>query len=334
MSSDNMNNTGLSGALSTLNINESNNNEEKDATTNDTDINTVAILLCANCGKSDESSGDLKACTACKLVKYCNRECQIAHRPQHKKACKKRAAELHDEKLFKEPQPPEECPICMLPPPLYDNSTGTTFHTCCGKEICDGCEYAMAESGAKELCPFCRTPYAKSDKEEIIRLKKLMEKGNPNAYYQLAGYYDNGSCGLPQDLAKANELYLKAGELGHAGAYYNLGNSFQNGQGVEVDRKKAKHYFELAAMNGSVKARYNLGATEYNAGNHQRAFKHFQLAASAGLKESLDMVKKGYMAEHVTKEEYANTLREYQKSQDETKSDARDKAQAFYEMHV
>ena len=74
-----------------------------------------AILLttCANCGKGEESSGDLKACTACKLVKYCNRECQIAHRPLHKKACKKRAAELHDEALFKEHPPPEDCPICF-----------------------------------------------------------------------------------------------------------------------------------------------------------------------------------------------------------------------------
>ena len=327
-----MNNAGLSGALSSLNINESNKNEEKDANTsnNTVDINTVAILLCAKCGKGEESSGDLKACTACKLVKYCNRECQIAHRPQHKKMCKKRAAELHDEELFKEALPPEECPICMLPPPLYENSTGMTFHPCCGKTICDGCEYAMAESGAKELCPFCRTPYAKSDKEEIIRLKKLMEKGNPNAYYQLAGYYDNGSCGLPQDLAKANELYLKAGELGHAGAYFNLGCSYKNGDGVAVDKKKAKHYCELAAMNGSVMARLNLGCIEGRGGNHQRAFKHLILAACAGYKPSLDLLKDGYMDGLVTKEQYANTLREYQKSQDEMKSDARDKARAFY----
>ena len=95
---------------------------------------------CANCGKGEESSGDLKACTACKLVKYCSRECQIAHRPQHKKACKKRAAELYDEKLFKEVEP-EECPICLLPMPI--SSDDTTIESCCGKRICNGCVYAM-----------------------------------------------------------------------------------------------------------------------------------------------------------------------------------------------
>ena len=196
---------------------------------------------CANCGKGEECSGDLKSCT-CKLVKYCNRDCQIAHRPQHKKACKKRAAELHDEKLFKEPPPPDDCPICMLPPPLYDNHLGTTcFHSCCGKSICDGCNYAMMKSGAK-LCAFCRTPFAKSDKEEVLRLKELMEKGNAGAFNQLASYYAYETYGLPQDQAKANELYLKAGELGCAGAYFNLGCAYENGDGVEIDMKKAKRY--------------------------------------------------------------------------------------------
>ena len=131
---------------------------------------------------------------------------------------------------------------------------------------------------------------------------------------------------------KANELYLKAGELGSAGAYFNLGIHYDNGEGVEIDMKKAKHFFELAAVNGHVKARHNLGCMEGQAGNHQRAMKHFAISACVGCKESLDSVKGGFMHGLVTKDEYANTLREYQKSQDEMKSDARDKAQAFYEM--
>ena len=284
---------------------------------------------CANCGKGEENSGDLKACTACKLVKYCNRECQIAHRPQHKKSCKKRAAELHDEALFKEPPPPEECPICMLPPSLYTTHTGMTFHSCCGKRICNGCEFAMVEREESDiLCPFCRIPSPNSDNDSIRRLKKLMEKGNGRAFYILAGYYARGIWGLPQDRAQANELFLKAGELGCAEANYNLGIRYTTGNGVEVDKKKAMYYYELAAMNGHMKARHNLGCNELEAGNHQRAMKHLLLAAKAGHELSLNAVKGGYMNGVVTKEEYANTLRSYQQSQEETKSDARDKAQA------
>ena len=216
------------------------------------------------------------------MVKYCNRDCQIAHRPQHKKACKKRAAELHDAALFKEPPPREECPICMLPLPLYENHTGMTFYTCCGKDICRGCADTMEESEAEDLCPFSRTPCPTSSEEAVNRLKKLVNAGNADAFDNLAGCYERGVFGLPQDMAKARQLYLKAGELGYSMAYYNLGCSYQSGEGVEM--KKAIHYWELAAMNGSVNARAKLGATEYNANNHQRAYKHFIISASAGYK--------------------------------------------------
>ena len=134
--------------------------------------------------------------------------------------------------------------------------------------------------------------------------------------------------GLPQDEEKAIELLLKAGELGCADAYFNLGIAYDYGRGVAIDKKKAKHYYELAAMNGDIRARNNLGCSEGMAGNHDRAMKHLVLAASAGYKDSLYLVKGGYMAGHVTKEQYANTLREYQKSQVEMKSEARDKAWA------
>ena len=289
------------------------------------DAPDTTITACANCGKGEESSCDLKACTACKLVKYCNRECQIAHRPLHKKACKKRAAELHEEALFKEPPPREDCPICFLTLPLDEDSN--IFQTCCGKIICRGCIHAMSGNKGGH-CPFCRVPTAKSIEERNERMKKMAESGNAIANYNVGIYYYEGSCGFPQDNEKAIELWLRAGELGHAGAYNNLGFSYYNGRGVEVDKKKAKHYFELAAMNGVLHARHNLGGMEGTAGNYQRAMKHFLLAAKSGYKLSLDKVKKGYMMGDVTKDEYANTLRAYQKIQDEMKSDGRDRAQA------
>ena len=291
---------------------------------NDTDN----ITNCANCGKGEESSGDLKACTACKLVKYCNRECQIAHRPLHKKACKKRAAELHEEALFKE-HTPKECPICFLP--MVDDANQNAFRSCCGKRICNGCTYAMEEEAGEEveLCPFCRTPAPTSDEEEIQRLNKLMKKDIADAYHAFAGACITGSLGLPRDRKKANELMLRAGELGCAESYYNLGICYMLGKGGEVDKKKGRHFFELAAMNGDVQARHNLAALEGQAGNITRAYKHFIIAAKSGDKQSLEPIKKGFMRGHVTKDEYANTLRAYQKIQDEMKSDTRDKINAL-----
>lgn len=198
--------------------------------------------------------------------------------------------------------------------------------------ICNGCTYAMVKEAMRKgkkknewgKCAFCRTLIPSSEEEAVEQTKKQMENGNANAFYNFATYHDDGSHGLPQDRAKANELYLKAGELGCAMAYFNLGNSFADGMGVEIDNKKSKHYHELAAMKGDVIARYNLGVIEGQAGNHQRAIKHFMLAARSGEKESLDSVKQFFMAGLVTKHEYGNTLRAYQTRVDEMKSKARD----------
>ena len=109
-----------------------------------------------------------------------------------------------------------------------------------------------------------------------------------------------------------------------------MGLAYDNGEGVEVDKKKAKHYYELATMNGNVNARHNLGCEEFDAGNEHRAYKHFILSAKAGFKDSLDAVKTGFMDHMVTKDEYAKTLRAYQQRHDEMKSKDRDKAEAFY----
>ena len=136
---------------------------------------------CAACGK--EGGDELKACTACKLVKYCNRDCQISHRSKHKKECKKCVAELHDEALFKEPPPPEECPICFLTLPIMYKSS--LFKSCCGKVICCGCIYAMKKNEGVELCPFCRTPSVSREKEDIERVKKLMDSGNAEAFFAM-----------------------------------------------------------------------------------------------------------------------------------------------------
>ena len=75
-----------------------------------------ASITCAACGK-EEGGDSLKACTACKLEKYCNRDCQIAHRPQHKKACKKRAAEILNEGT----PPPFKEPATASPPSMNAN---------------------------------------------------------------------------------------------------------------------------------------------------------------------------------------------------------------------
>mmetsp|Transcript_20285 Transcript_20285/g.58238 ORF Transcript_20285/g.58238 Transcript_20285/m.58238 type:complete len:173 (-) Transcript_20285:1692-2210(-) len=46
-------------------------------------------MICANCGEAATA-----ICTACKSVRYCNKECQLAHRKTHKAECKRREQNL------------------------------------------------------------------------------------------------------------------------------------------------------------------------------------------------------------------------------------------------
>ena len=204
--------------------------------------NDVSTSLCANCGKGEEAGINLKACTACRLVKYCNRECQIAHRPQHKKACKKRAAELHDIELFKQPPPMEDCPICMVRLPTLES--GTTYMVCCGKLMCCGCIHAFKSRSARRkdnICPFCRTLPPNSVEEKIKMYEKRSDMNDVEAIFHLGAYYDRGMHGFPQNRNKALELWHRAGELGHAASYHEIGAAYKFGNGVEVDLKKNIH---------------------------------------------------------------------------------------------
>jgi len=274
------------------------------------------MSACANCGKSEEESGKLKACTACKMVKYCNRDCQIAHRPQHKKECRKRTKELHDEELFKEPQSQhEDCQICFLQLPTL--ISGWKYQACCGKVICSGCICAPVYDNhgnevAEEKCPYCRTPHPESDKEAMEREKKRLEASDPIAVQNLGNYFFHGRNGYPQDYTKALEQWHLAGELGYARAYCNIGYAYQNGEGVEVDKKKANHYFELGALAGDEGARHNLGIMEGSAGNMERALKHLTIAVQGGYSESLDVIQELYSDGYATKEDYTKALRAYQ----------------------
>ena len=248
-----------------------------------------------------------------------------------------RAAELHYEKLFEQPpQLHRDCPICFIRLPLL--YTGRRYYECCGKEICTGCWYAPVydNQGTKidEMkCPFCRTPIPKSHEEAIERYNIRMEVGDAQAIYNLGIYYRDGRQGLQQDYTKTLELLHRSAELGYAEAYNSIGCAYDIGEGAKVDKKKAMYYYELAAMEGDVNARHNLGNDELNAGNYDRALKHYMIAINGGFNGSVDQIKEMYLHGDATRDDYTKALRIYQTYLGEIKSDQRDKAAAVHEEY-
>jgi len=240
---------------------------------------------------------------------------------------------INDEELFKQPPPAEDCPICFLRMPSLD--TGWRYQTCCGKQICSGCVYApVYDDQGNEVdnrkCPFCRVLYPTSD-EVVVMLKKRIDADDAIATYTLGYYYSEGTYGFPQEYEKALELYNRAGELGHAKAYNDIGHAYYDGKGVEVDKKKMKYYWELSAMGGYAEARHNIGVEEEIAGNIDRALKHYMIAVRAGDNDSLMEIQDLYSSGHATKEDYTKALRAYQEYLDEIKSPQRDAVAATYE---
>ena len=73
-----------------------------------------------------------------------------------------------------------------------------------------------------------------------------IEKDDPIAIYDLGCYYRDGEFGYSQNYTKALELYHRAAELGYSKAYNGIGVAYEHGRGVEVDEKKAEHYYEIA----------------------------------------------------------------------------------------
>jgi tetratricopeptide (TPR) repeat protein len=285
------------------------------------------MMCCASCGKAAVDEIKLKNCV-CNLVKYCSVDCQKNHRPRHKKTCKKRLAEIRDDRLFTQPDESHlgECPICCLPLPLDYNKW--RINPCCCKRICLGCDYANKlrekEQGMEHhRCPYCREPLPNTDAEMVQNFMKRAKANDPVALFNIGSKYYK-----ERDYEGAFEYYTKAAELGDMDAHYNLSTMYREGKGVEKDLKKEDYHLEEASIGGHPKARNNLGNHEGRNGRFDRAMKHWIIVAKLGYDDALHNVKVGFQRRVVSKEDYAAALRGHQAAVDATKSEQREEAYA------
>jgi tetratricopeptide (TPR) repeat protein len=206
-------------------------------------------VVCANCGIVGVDEIKLQECHDCDLEKYCSDKCKDMHRDQHKEECKKRADELHDKRLFTQPDGTNmgECPICFLPMPLQNGKS--TFMSCCSKLICRGCCYAHLKSNKHDevkasKCLFCRAS-ASNTQEYRKREKERIEANDPGALNN-----KGNECYKEGDYDKALKYWTNAAELGNAQAHYRLGYMYEKGEIVEKDAEKAVSHYENAAIDG------------------------------------------------------------------------------------
>jgi TPR repeat protein len=100
--------------------------------------------------------------------------------------------------------------------------------------------------------------FAEPVPDDFDDIKKLAEKGDIDAQFDLGWMYLNG-IGVPQDYKQAVYWFTKAAEKGHAGAQDNLGASYYNGKGVPQDYKQAAYWLTKAAEQGIAYSQNILG---------------------------------------------------------------------------
>ncbi|KAL7523322.1 hypothetical protein ACHAWF_000476 [Thalassiosira exigua] len=199
------------------------------------------------------------------------------------------------------------------------------YKPCCGKTICVACEFEMRVEG-ESACAFCRVPDPRSDEVRVEMVeRRIKEHDDANAIYVLARWYMLGICGVDKDEKKGTRLYFEAYLKGCRGATEWVGLAYLLGRGVDRDFDLSIKWLTLAAVEGMVLARHELGLIERNAGNICRAMKHLLIAASAGNDESLKEVMQGYKDGHVKKDDLEKALRaHHQARNDMMKSYMRD----------
>ena len=87
-----------------------------------------------------------------------------------------------------------------------------------------------------------------------------------------------------------------AAEQGEAQAVNDIGNMYEDGQGVEQSYEKAKEYYQQAISMGSAYGLISMGYM-YELGHgveqsYEKAAEYYQQAADAGLQEAADALEK------------------------------------------
>lgn len=135
-------------------------------------------------------------------------------------------------------------------------------------------------------------PWQTMSGEEQIRLYYLprARAGDATAQYYLGHMFQNG-LGVEQDKRAAAEWYGRAAAQNDPRALYRLGVMLQTGDGVPVDREEALSLYGRAAQQGVLEAYFNMAQMiergEGTDADPARATAMFEQLANAGMTEAM-----------------------------------------------
>lgn len=144
-------------------------------------------------------------------------------------------------------------------------------------------------------------PHGPVQKVVELPIPETAQKGNAEAQFDLGVSYDRGD-GVKRDSTKAFEWYRKAARQGLAEAQFNLAVLYFTGDGVLKNYGQAAKWFHRSAEQGVVASQNNLGAL-YEKGigvkpDLKSAIQWYRKAAKQGLPQSQYMLGTKYGLGH------------------------------------
>ena len=119
-----------------------------------------------------------------------------------------------------------------------------------------------------------------SQEPPVAELKQKAEQGSPDAQYNLGLTYERGE-GVSQDQTEAILWFRLAAEQGVAEAQYKLGHRFAEGYGVPQGYAEAVKWYQAASEQGLAAAQIRLGLLHANGEgvpkDFVQAYKWFEL---------------------------------------------------------
>ncbi|SNX85023.1 related to SKT5 - protoplast regeneration and killer toxin resistance protein [Melanopsichium pennsylvanicum] len=110
-----------------------------------------------------------------------------------------------------------------------------------------------------------------AQKEELVKeatglLKKIADRGHPDAQYFLADCFANGigTRTGKQDFGQAYTYFVLAAKHGHPDAAYRAGTCYEKGWGCRKDAGKALQFYRKSAAQNHPGAMYRLATAELN----------------------------------------------------------------------
>ena len=178
------------------------------------------------------------------------------------------------------------CPICLE---KWDVNEATAIRSCCCRAVCMSC----MDKTKGVPCPLCRAPYP-TPAETLVRIRRHAENDNAEAARFLGELYDNGRFGVVKSTKKAAKIYKRAVELGSTSAMERLAFLYHVGDGVKLNRNKAKELYRMAADRGNAVGQANLAKILRTDGKPVEAFQYSMRAAEQGYTNAETQVGMAY----------------------------------------